>query len=116
MSIVRRRPNKKSRRKNSEQNQPNLSARILIDDASVNGTVLSLTFDQAVRLDGTPQFLTNVDGPVPVSAVMTSPCHCEVTFDGDISAATSLILPFRDPAIRNSIGGYVVSNTFPVAA
>lgn len=116
MSIVRRKPNRLSREKNPKRNQPSPNTPIVIDVASTNGTVLTLTLDQPVSLKGTPQILTNIAGPVPVSAEQVSPAQIAVTFDGDISSATSLIVPHRDPAIRNSVGGYIYSNTFPLAA
>lgn len=116
MSIVRRKPNRLTREKNPNRNQPSPNTPIVIDAASVDGVVLTLTLDQPVSLKGVPQILTNVAGPAPVSAEQTSPCHCEITFDGDISTATSLIIPHRDPAIRNAVGGYIYSNTFPLAA
>jgi hypothetical protein len=37
-----------------------------------------------------------------------------LTFSAAITTATSLIIPFEEPAIRTSSGGYAVSGTFPV--
>ena len=76
--------------------------------------MLTLTFDQPVSLDGTPQFTTDVAGATPVSAAKTAPNVVEITYSAAIAAATSINLSFRDPAIRNSSGGFVTSNTFPV--
>ena len=63
---------------------------------------------------GLPGFTTDVSGPEPVSAEQTTPTQVQVTFSAAIAAANAINVPFRDPAIRNASGGFVVSNTFPV--
>ncbi len=114
--IQKARPNVPKRNRNSMINQPELNTPILITNAAAAGTVLTLTFDRQIVLQSTPEITTDVAGAVPVSAAKTSPNVVAITFDNDISAATSLNIPFRGGAIRNSSGGYVTSNTFPVAA
>jgi hypothetical protein len=110
------RPNGPKRKQNPPINQPELATPIVMTDVDATSTVLTLTFDQSVTLQGTPGITTDVAGATPVSAVRTAPNVVEITFSADISAATSLNIPNRDPAIRNSSGGYVVSNVFPLAA
>lgn len=101
---------------NPKINQPERSTPITITDVEAAASVLTLTFDQPVSVTGTPGITTDVAGAEPVSAVQTSPNVVAITFDAAIAAATSLNIPYRDPAIRNSVGGYVISNTFPIAA
>jgi len=114
--ITRSRPNRPKRTKNPPINQPELNTPINISAAAAAGSVLTLTFDQTVSVmrDAVPQFTTDVAGADPVSAAQTAPNIVEITFDAAITAATAMNIPFRDPAIRNASGGYVVSNTFPV--
>lgn len=104
----------RKRRVNYEANRPQPAAPINITAAAAAGSVLTLTFDQPVSLNGTPGFTTDVAGADPISAAQTAPNVVEITFDAAIAAATAINIPFRDPAIRNSSGGFVVSNTFPV--
>ena len=112
--ITRSRPNRRKRTKNPPINQPELNTPINITAAAAVGSVLTLTFDQVVSLDGVPAITTDVAGADPVSAVQSSPNVVAITFDAAIAAATALNIPHRDPAIRSASGGFVVSNTFPV--
>ena len=66
--------------------------------------VLTVTFDQPVILKGLPGWTDN-GGHVITAAVMTSATVGSFTFDGTV--ATPLTIPFEDPGIRNSAGGYV---------
>lgn len=108
--------NRNTWRKNPEANSPQPVNPVLITEASANGSVLTLTFDDAVGLQGTPGITTDVAGAEPISAQLVAPNQVAITFDAAIAAATSLNIPHRDPAIRNSSGGYVISSTFPLAA
>src|SRR4051812_32948726 len=89
---------------NPQINQPELATPILISEAEAVGSVLTLTFDGAVSQmrDTVPQFTTDVVGPEPVSAVQPCPNQVAITFSASVAAATSINIPFRDPAIRNS--------------
>jgi len=113
-SITKNRRNARRRNENPPLNQPRLDAPITITNAVAAGTLLTLTFEAAVSLDGTPAFTTDVAGATPVSAAQTAPNIVAITYSADISAATSITIPHRDPAIRNERGGFVVSNTFPL--
>lgn len=86
-----------------------------ITAASVLTTVLSLTFDQVISLDGTPEFLTDI-AETPVSAVLTSPNSVDITFSGDLTGAAVVIVPRNDPAIRTNTGGWVCCGTHPFPA
>lgn len=75
-----------------------------IVSGDATGDVATVVFDQPVILKGLPGW-TDVNGDTVVSAVMTDPVTCEMTFSG--AAGTPLTIPFEDPGIRNSVGGYV---------
>jgi hypothetical protein len=106
--------NRASRRKNPMATMPQPTAAIRITAASAAGSVLTVTYDQAVVLNGTPSYATDVVGADPVSAVLTSPTTIEITFDASVAAATELNIPYEEPAVRNSSGGFVSTSTFPV--
>ena len=114
--IPRNTPNRPSPKVNPELNRPAPDAPILITAAAAAGPTLTLTFDQPVALDGTPAFTTDIDGVSPVSAAKTAPHQVAITFDEAIDLATKINIPARDRAIRNSGGGFVTSNQFPIAA
>lgn len=64
----------------------------------------TVTFDQPVILTGLPGW-TDAASHTVVSAVMTSPTVMTIVFSGTITTPVSI--PFEDPAVRNSAGGYV---------
>lgn len=66
--------------------------------------VVTVQFDQPVILKGLPGWTDNGSETV-IAAVATGPDTIELTFSG--SATTPLTIPFEDPGIRNSAGGYV---------
>jgi hypothetical protein len=49
-----------------------------------------------------------------ISAVLTGPATVAVTFSASVTSATTLTIPFEDPAIRNASGGFANAGTFPV--
>lgn len=114
MGIVKARPNRRKRNVNPPFNQPRIATPIYIVSANPTGSTLTLTFDQPVSLNGTPAFTTDVVGPTALSASQQSPTVVAITFSAAIAAATQVNIAFRDPAIRNSSGGYVTSSVFPV--
>ena len=90
---------------------------VRIVSATVNTTVLTLTFDQPMCLIRgiVPQYTTDVAGATPVSVTSPTIDSIEVTFSADISAATQVnILSNVDPAVRSKDGGFVADSTFPV--
>jgi len=102
----------RKRNKNSEVNQPQPANPIYIASVGVNDANLTLMFDQAVSLNGTPAFTTNIAGVSILSATQTAPDTVMLTFSASISTGTTLNIPFRDPAIRSESGGYVTGNTY----
>src|SRR5687768_5759989 len=94
--IIGRRPraNRASRRKNPAVNVPQPTAPIKVTAATMAGAVMTITFDQAVALKGTPKYTTDVAGADAIGAVLTSPTTMAVTFDAAVTAATELRIPY----------------------
>jgi hypothetical protein len=87
---------------------------ITVTAAVAAGSVVTVTFDQVVWLNGTPKYTTDVVGATAQSAVLTSPTTVAITFSASVAAATELNIPYEEPAVRNSSGGCVSTSTFPV--
>ena len=102
------------RRRSLNVNNPQKTAGIKVTAATAVGSVLSVTFDQAVALTGTPAYAVDVVGADPVSAALTSPTTVAITYDAAVAAATELTIPYEEPAVRNASGGFVSTSTFPV--
>jgi len=110
-------PNRMSRRKNNQANRPQPTIGITIQSVAVGGlgsADLTITFDGPVTLKGVPAYTTDVAGAVAVSAAMTNPTTMVLTFDQDVSAATSVTVPYEDRAVRNSSGGFVTPTTVSI--
>lgn len=77
-----------------------------INIVSCEGTlaVVTVVFDQPVVLHGLPGWTDN-GGETVIAAEMTDAVTCQMTFSA--TAVTPLTIPFEDPGIRNSVGGYV---------
>jgi hypothetical protein len=93
---------------------PQPTTAITITAASAALAVLTVTFDQPVSLNGTPAYTTDVVGATALSATKTSPTQIAITFSASVAAATELNIPYEEPAVRNSSGGFVSTSTFPV--
>jgi hypothetical protein len=100
---------KRSSRSRAEPKQP---TPVRIASAVAALTVLTVTFDQAVILSGTPKYTTDIAGAEPVSAVMQNPTTLVLTFDAAITGAAEVNIPFNDPAVRSTTGGYVADTLF----
>lgn len=74
------------------------------------GDTTVVTFDQAVILDGIPQWPNN-SGHVPEAAVLTGPAELTLTYP-TADTTTAITVPFESPAVRNGGGGYVLPGTF----
>src|SRR5215510_11050281 len=83
------------RNTNPRANRPQPTTPIGIVTATKSVAVLTVTFNQAVMLKGTPAYTTNLAGPTPLSAVMTSPTTLQVTFSATIATATTLNIPYE---------------------
>lgn len=94
---------------NKEATTPQPATPIYIVSGATSGSQLTLTFDQPVSLNGVPQFTTAL-APTPVSAAQTAANVVVITYSGNVAGAEWVNVGFRDPAIRNSSGGFVTSN------
>ena len=107
-------PRASKKRSNNLVNNPDRTVPIKVADVSVAGSVATVEFDQSVLLNGTPAYTTSVAGATAVSAEQTSPTTIEVTFSASVAAATALMIPYEEPAVRNASGGFVSTSSFPV--
>lgn len=89
---------------------------VRVVSAAVNGTVVTMTYDQPIVLKGTPDYTTDVAGATAVSATSPTLNAVEITFDADVSAATEVNIPVADPSVRNKVGGFVADTTFPIGS
>jgi hypothetical protein len=96
------------------QNRPLSTTPIAVTGVTVLAAVLTVTYDQAVILTGTPAYTTDVVGATALSAVKTGLNTVAITFSATVATATEVRIPYEEPAVRNSSGGFVSTSTFPV--
>lgn len=113
-ALTRSNRNRRSTRRNLAVNRPQPTTPISMTNAVAAGSVLTITFDQPVIKRGVPAYTTDVAGADPISAALTSPNVLALTFDASVAAATVINIPYEEPGIRNSSGGFVSHTTFPV--
>lgn len=70
-----------------------------------------VTYNQPVVYAGVPQYTAGGLGE-PVSAAHTSPAVVTLTYPSS-TADLTMVVPFEDPFIRNSVAGYVLAGTYP---
>ncbi len=104
-----------SRKRNNHANNPQPTTPIKVTAAHATGSVLTVTFDGPISLQGVPKYTTSVVGATASSAVMTGMNTVAITFSATVAAATSVTIPYEEPAIRNASGGFVSTSTFPVS-
>lgn len=107
-------PRASKKRSNNLVNNPDRTVAISVTGATASGSTVTATFDQPILLNGVPKYTTDVAGADAVSAVKTSATTIEITFDASVAAATALLIPYEEPAVRNASGGFVSTSTFPV--
>ena len=105
----------RARRKGNTGNNPQPTTPIKVTAAHAVGSVLTVTFDQAIALNGVPKYATSVVGATAMSAVMSGLNAIAITFSATVAAATSVTIPYEEPAVRNASGGFVSTSTFPVS-
>src|SRR5262245_11242778 len=88
--------NRNSRRRNPAT-MPQPTAAIKITAASVLGDVLTVTFDQAIALNGVPKYTTDVVGATASSAAMTGMNTVAITFSATVASATEVRIPYEEP-------------------
>lgn len=104
----------RTEKRNRSRVEPKLPTSIRIVSAVAATTTLTVTFDQPVVLRGKPNWTTDVAGAEAVSATNPTLNTVVITFSESIAAATEVIIPVADPAIRSKVGGFVADTTFPV--
>jgi len=100
---------------NKEPARPKVATPIRIVSATKSTTTATIVFNQPVVQKGTPAYTTNLAGITALSATMTSPTTLVITFSASIATATTLTIPFMEPAIRNQVGGFVADTSFPLS-
>ncbi len=77
-------------------------------------TTVSVSFDQAIILTGIPQYAAGGPTVLPTEATLVTPTLVILTY---ATAATgSLVVPYRDPAVRNATGGFVTAGSHELDA
>lgn len=109
-------PRSGTRTKNQPANRPQPTIPITIESIEADGAVLMIEFNKSVALDGVPQYTTDVEGAVPIDAVLVTPTKLALTYSESVAAATELNVPYEEPGIRDSSGGYVFPSAFPFGA
>ena len=113
-SITRALKHRAPRRKNTT-NRPVPTTPIAIVSVTKTGSTMTIVFDQPVALKGVPKYTTDLAGITAISAAMTAPATLSVTFSAAITTATELNIPYEEPAVRNSSGGFVSPISFPAS-
>lgn len=71
-----------------------------------------------LTLAGVPQFIRSDDNSAPISAILVNQETLEVTYATNLSAGFTYTLGEKDPALRSSLGSYLVAgsqvNTAPI--
>lgn len=84
---------------------------IAIADFADGSASTAVTFDQQVILDGTPGWTDLSTPSIKVnSASQSAPNVIDLVWNAAPTVAVSI--PFEDPSIRNSVGGYVRDSVF----
>ena len=113
-SAISKTTKRNARRRTIGVTRPQPTAAIQVTGATALGSVLTITFDQPVSLNGVPQYTTDVVGATAMSAVMTGMNTIAITFSATVAAAAEVRIPYEEPAVRNGSGGFVSTSTFPV--
>ncbi|HLL89394.1 MAG TPA: hypothetical protein VK324_08830 [Tepidisphaeraceae bacterium] len=112
-SMLRRRSSRSSRSSSRPSaNRPPATVPIAVTAAFVNGSVLTVTFDQPIVLGGVPRYAMTGSAAVAVSAAQTGPATIEVTYGQPVAGLTRFTVPYEEPAVRNASGGFVSTSAF----
>ena len=114
MPLLKARKTSQKLHSNSLVNNPQPTTPITVTDAAKSTTKITVTFDRPVSLKGVPAYTTNLAGVTAESAIATGPTTVEITFSASVATATTLTIPYEEPAIRNASGGFVSTSTFPL--
>jgi len=101
--------------KGRDRSESKLTTPVRITSATKSTTTATIVFNQPVALKGVPAYTTNLAGVTATLATMSNPTTLVVTFSASIATATTLNIPFQEPAIRNQVGGFVFDSTFQLS-
>jgi hypothetical protein len=80
--------------------------------AAIDGSAtVTVTFDQAVILDGTPGW-TDTSTPTITVNSATQSAPNEIVTIWNAAPTVAISIPFEDPAVRNNVGGYIRDSGF----
>jgi hypothetical protein len=111
--MLKKKSGKTKERVQNDANRPQPTSPISIISANAAGSTLTITFNGPVMLKGVPNYTTDVAGATPVTANLTGGNTLNILFSASIAAATTMTIPYEEPAIRNASGGFVSTSTFP---
>lgn len=113
--IMGRRPGKhrRNRRMSGQATRPQRPTPIGIVSVKTAGDNLTIEFDQPVSLKGVPQFV-KAGGFLPTGASLTAPTTLLLTYTGGGAFPTGITIPYEDPAVRNSSGGFVTPSAYAI--
>ena len=103
------------KRRNSIANKPQPTTPVSVVSATKGTTIVTVVFNQPVGLKGVPAYTTNLAGISALSAAQINPTTIAVTFSASIATGTTLNIPYEEPAVRNSSGGFVKDSTFQLS-
>src|SRR5262245_25221257 len=109
------RPNTRTRTSRRVKDTKNMHAPmgpIHIIGASVSGSTMSVTFDEAVTLAGVPQIIPNVASRTPVSAAQPAANQIVITYNGSVATGSTLTVAYQDPGVRNVAGAFIAETYF----
>jgi len=102
-----RTPRRARRERNPRVNRPQPTAPINIISAIKSAAQLTIVFNQPVSVRGVPQYTVNAAGATPQTVGILSATSITIVYSADISLADELTIPYEEPAVRNSSGGFV---------
>lgn len=105
----------RSRRNQPKDNAPNYDTPVRIVSVSVDLSVMTIEFNQPVVLKTLPQYVVDVVGADPVSAVVVDPLTIAITYSQSVALGTQITIEFQDPGVRSSTGGYVADSVYTFA-
>ena len=79
---------------------------------SGEGQTFTVAFDQPVLLRGVPRWPFGTPASYPTGATLESAAVLRLAYPIAVESGESPVVPFEDPTIRNSRGGFVVQR-FP---
>lgn len=105
---------RKQRPNRTKEPQPYVPP-VRIVSASVDLAVLTVEFDQPIRLKSVPPYGIDVASAEPLSATVINATTIEITYSASIALGTTLTIPYQSGSVRGDRGGYVADSVFTFA-